>query len=188
MPILIEGVCVLLKKGSVIEHYQGGYGQFLFDLQDQNKLIESHELISISFNSHEDARDYLQFIANKGLKIMMINEDDPHNADALLVDQVFGPSFRVYWLDLIRLETNPHSKARESNKKLNAKAVKAKVDDREHIVIAASDREVDDKEEARLHSWGKDEIAFPKDWEFKTSKSMDLEFMRMAENRSKLTH
>ena len=49
-------------------------------------------------------------------------------------------------------------------------------------------REVDEKEEVRLQGWGRDEIAFPKDWDFKSSKSMDLEFMRMAENRSKLTH
>jgi len=185
MPILIEGVCVLLKKGSVIERYQGGYGQFIFDLQDQSKLIECNDLISIGFNCHEEARSYLQFLAQQGLKIMMINEENPHNADALLVDQVFGPSFRVYWLDFIHLNPNPHSNARQINKR---DKTKNKVGDKEHIVIAATDQEVDDKEEARLHGWGREEIAFPKDWEFKSSKSMDLEFMRMAENRSKLTH
>ena len=36
--------------------------------------------------------------------------------------------------------------------------------------------------------WGRDEITIPKYWDFKSSKSMDLEFMRMAEKRSKLTH
>ncbi|MEI7503526.1 MAG: hypothetical protein WCJ61_09600, partial [Paludibacter sp.] len=70
MPVLIEGVCVLLKKGSVIERYQGGYSQFLFDLHDQSKLIESNQLLSMSFNNHEEARNYLQFIAQKGLKII----------------------------------------------------------------------------------------------------------------------
>ena len=187
MPVLIEGVCVLLKKGSVIERYLGGYGQFIFDLHDQSKLIESNDLLSISFNSHDEARNYLQFIAQKGLKIMMINEDNPQNADALLVDQVFGPSFRVYWLDFIHLGANPHSKARQSSKKQGSKT-KNKAGDDEHIVIAATDREMDEKEEVRLMAWGKDEIAFPKNWEFKSSKSMDLEFMRMAENCSKLTH
>ena len=187
MPVLIEGVCVLLKKGSVIERYQGGYGQFIFDLHDQNKLIESNDLLSISFNSHDEARNYLQFIAQKGLKIMMINEDNPQNADALLVDQVFGPSFRVYWLDFIHLGANPHSKSRQNSKKQGSKT-KNKVGDGEHIVIAATDQELDEKEEVRNLNWGREEIAFPKDWEFKSSKSMDLEFMRMAENRSKLTH
>jgi hypothetical protein len=62
------------------------------------------------------------------------------------------------------------------------------VGDDEHIVIAATDQELDEKEEVRQLRWGREEIVFPKDWEFKTSKSMDLEFMRMAENRSKLTH
>lgn len=185
MPVLIEGVCVLLKKGSVIERYQGGYSQFIFDLHDQNKLIKSNDLLSISFNSHEEARNYLQFIAQKGLKIMMINEDNPQKIDAVLVDQVFGPSYRVYWLDFIHLGANPDSKARQNNKRSKTKS---KVGDGESIVIAATDEEVDEKEEVRLHGWGRDEIAFPKDWEFKTSKSMNLEFMRMVENRSKLTH
>ena len=187
MPVLIEGVCVLLKKGSIIERYEGGFGQFIFDLHDRSKLIESNDLLSISFNNHQEARSYLQFIAERGLKIMMINEDNPQNADALLVDQVFGPSFRVYWLDFIHLGANPQSKARQNRRKLASKT-KNKVGDDEHIVIAATDREMDEKEEVRLMAWGKDEIAFPKDWEFKSSKSMDLEFMRMAENRSKLTH
>ena len=181
MPVLIEGVSVLLKKGSIIERYQGGYGQFLFDLHDRSKYSESNELISISFNNHEEARVYLKFLVERGLKIMLFNEDNPNNTDAMLVDQVFGPSFRVYWLDFIHLSPNPQSKARR-------KAKKPKVSDDEHIVIAATDREVDDKDEIRQIGWGKDEIAFPKDWEFKKSKSMDLEFMRMAENRSKLTH
>ena len=187
MPVLIEGVCVLLKKGSVMERYQGGYGQFVFDLHDRSNLIESNDLLSISFNNHQEARSYLQFIAERGLKIMMINEDNPPNADALLVDQFFGPSFRVYWLDFIHLGANPNSKARKSRKKQAGKT-KNTVGDDEHIVIAATDREMDEKEEVRLMAWGKDEIAFPKDWEFKSSKSMDLEFMRMAENRRKLTH
>jgi len=187
MPVLIEGVCVLLKKGSVIERYQGGYSQFLFDLHDQSKLIESNQLLSMSFNNHEEARNYLQFIAQKGLKIMLINEDNPQKIDAVLVDQVFGPSCRVYWLDFIHLGANPHSKARQSSKKQGSRT-KNKVGDDEHIVIAATDQELDEKEEIRLLRWGGEEIAFPKDWEFKTSKSMDLEFMRMAEHRSKLTH
>ena len=181
MPVLIEGVCVLLKKGSVIERYQGGYGQFIFDLHDQSKLCESDGLLNVSFDNHAAARKYLEFLVHRGLKIMLLNEDNPNNTDAMLVDQVFGPSFRVYWLDFIHLNPNPHSKAR-------AKSKKPLVSDQEHIVIAATDEEVDRKDEARIHGWGKEEIAFPKDWEFKKSKSMDLEFMRMAENRSKLTH
>lgn len=182
MPVLIEGVCVLLKKGSVIERYQGGYGQFIFDLHDRSKLSESNELISISFDNHQQARNYLQFLVQQGLKVMLLNEDNPNNTDALLVDQVFGPSFRVYWLDFIHLSPSSNIKTRKT------RASKSKVGEYEEIVIAATEKELDEKEEARLLRWGKDEISFPKDWEFKKSKSMDLEFLRMAENRSKQLH
>ena len=144
MPVLIEGVCVLLKKGSVIERYQGGYGQFIFDLHDQSKLSESNDLISIGFNSHDEARNYLQFLAERGLKIMLVNEDNPNNTDAMLVDQVFGPSFRVYWLDFIHLSPNASNKNKSKSKK-------QKLSDREHIVIAATDDEVEIKDEARVH-------------------------------------
>ena len=180
MPVLIEGVCVLLRRGAIIERYQGGYGQFLFDIQDQNKLSESNELLCIGFANHDEARSYLKFLVQRGLKIMLLNENNPNNTDAILVDQVFGPSFRVYWLDFIHLNANPHSKSRKKGK--------SKVGDDEHIVIAATEQELDDKEAVRMLGWDKSEIAFPKNWEFKNSKSMDLEFLRMAENRSKLTH
>ena len=181
MPVLIEGVCVILRKGSIIERYQGGYGQFLFDLQDRTKLCECNDLLSIGFDTHDAARNYLKFLVQKGLKVMLLNEDNPNNTDAMLVDQVFGPSFRVYWLDFIHLSQNPSSKSRRRSKK-------PQVGNEESIVIAASDQEVDDKEEVRLHGWDRKDIAFPKDWEFKSSKSMDLEFLRMSQTRSKHVH
>ena len=72
MPVLIEGVCVLLKKGSVIERYQGGYGQFIFDLHDQSKLCESDGLLNVSFDNHAAARKYLEFLVHRGLKICLL--------------------------------------------------------------------------------------------------------------------
>ena len=73
MPVLIEGVCVLLKKGAIHQRYQGGYGQFIFDLVDQSKLWSSNELLSIRFDTHAEARQYLEFVAAKGLKVIQIN-------------------------------------------------------------------------------------------------------------------
>lgn len=183
MPVLIEGVCVLLKRGSVIERYQGGYGQFIFDLQDRSRLWESEGLLSVGFENHASARKYLEFLVQRGLKIMLINEENPNNTDAMLVDQVFGPSFRVYWLDFIHLSPNSNSKQNS-----RSKSKRPQLRNQENIVIAATFDEVDSNDEARMSGWDKSDIAFPMDWEFKRSKSMDLEFMRMAENRSKLTH
>ena len=58
----------------------------------------------------------------------------------------------------------------------------------EHILIAATYEEVDEKEELRIKNWDQGEIAYPLDWKYESSKSLDLEFLRMAENRSYLNH
>jgi hypothetical protein len=58
----------------------------------------------------------------------------------------------------------------------------------EHILIAATYEETDEKEELRIKNWDQGEIAYPLDWKYENSKSLDLEFLRMAENRSYLNH
>ena len=183
MPVLIEGISVILKKGAIHERYEGGYGRFIFDIQDQGSLCVSNQLVRVGFETHELARQYLQLLVTRGLKIMLLNEENPNNTDAMLVDQVFGPSFRVYWLDFIHLDTNPDVK---KNKKIKKGQLKGNTF--ESITIAATDWEVEKKEEIRVVGWNKDEIGFPVNWEYKKSKSMALEFMRMSENRSSLTH
>jgi hypothetical protein len=59
---------------------------------------------------------------------------------------------------------------------------------KEHILIAATYEETDEKEELRIKNWDQGEIAYPLDWKYESSKSLDLEFLRMAENRSYLNH
>ena len=181
MPVLIEGVCVLLKKGAIHQRYQGGYGQFIFDLVDQSKLWSSNELLSIRFDDHAAARQYLEFVAAKGLKVIQINEEDPHNTDALLVDQIFGPSFKVYWLKFLRA----WPVAEEQKPSRSKKSPKPNF---ERLAIVATDDEMEAIEEVRRQCWKRDEITFPKDWEFTQSQTMDLDFMRMSENRSYLDH
>jgi len=183
MPVLIEGVSVLLKKGAIHERYVGGYGRFIFDIQDQGGLCVSDQLVRVGFDTHALAREYLQLLAIRGLKIMLLNEENPNNTDAILVDQVFGPSFRVYWLDFIHLDVNLKAKKNNKIKKGELKGYAL-----ESITIAATDWELDKKEEVRVVGWNKEEIGFPVNWEYKKSKSMELEFMRMAEKRSSLTH
>ena len=179
MPVLIEGVSVLLRKGSIHERYQGGYGQFLFDLNGYVSFTASNQLLCIAYKNHDEARALLQMLASKGLKIALINEEDPSKTDAVLVDQVFGPSIRVWWLDFIPL-------VRPRN--ANTKRAKKKQLPEENILIAATYEEVDEKEELRIKNWDQGEIAYPTDWKYENSKSLDLEFLRMAENRSYLNH
>ena len=180
MPVLIEGVSVLLKKGAVIERYTGGYGQFLFDLNGHKSLTSSNQLLCVQYENHEQARAYLQLIAQKGLKVALINIENPSDTDAVLVDQVFGPSIRVWWLDFITLDQSTDLAKSKIRKKPNSI--------KEKIVVAATNDEMDEREELRLQCWQRSEIAFPEGWKYKESKSLELEFLRMAENRSFRDH
>jgi len=143
MPVLIEGVSVLLRKGSIHERYQGGYGQFLFDLNGYVSFTASNQLLCVAYKNHDEARALLQMLASKGLKIALINEEDPSKTDAVLVDQVFGPSIRVWWLDFIPLVRPRVGKTKRAKKK--------ELPD-ENILIAATFEEVDEKKNSALRT------------------------------------
>jgi len=184
MPVLIEGVSVLLRKGSIHERYKGGYAQFLFDLNDYVSFTASNQLLCVSYKNHDEARVLLKMLAGNGMRVALINEEDPSRTDAVLVDQVFGPSVRVWWIDLI---TVSRSRKIEAQVRVESKE-EIKESSQEHILIAATYEETDEKEELRIKNWDQGEIAYPLDWKYESSKSLDLEFLRMAENRSYLNH
>ena len=179
MPVLIEGVSVLLRKGPIYERYKGGYAQFLFDLNGYVSFTACNQLLCVQYKNHEEARALLQMLASKGMRVALINEEDPRNTDAVLVDQVFGASFPVHWIDLIPLVRPRVVKSEQGAEKK---------DSEESILIAATYDEIDEKEELRIRNWDKGEIAYPLDWAYESSKSLDLEFLRMAENRSFRDH
>jgi hypothetical protein len=192
MPVLIEGVSVLLRKGSIHERYKGGYAQFLFDLNGYVSFTASNQLLCVSYKTHDEARALLKMLAGNGMRVALINEDDPSKTDAVLVDQVFGPSVRVWWIDLIPVSRSRKMKAevKVESKAQSKQASKEELIEpsQEHILIAATYEETDEKEELRIKNWDQGEIAYPLDWKYENSKSLDLEFLRMAENRSYLNH
>lgn len=192
MPVLIEGVSVLLRKGSIHERYKGGYAQFLFDLNDYVSFTASNQLLCVSYKTHVEARALLKMLADNGMRIALINEEDSSKTDAVLVDQVFGPSVRVWWIDLIPISRSRKIKAEmieKSKEELKRKLKEESIElSKEHILIAATYEETDEKEELRIKNWDQGEIAYPLDWKYENSKSLDLEFLRMAENRSYLNH
>jgi len=95
MQVLIEDVSVLLRKGSVHECYKGGYAQFIFDLNDYVSFTASNQLLCVSYKTHVATRAILKMLANKGMRVTLINEEDLSKTDTVLVDQVFEPSVRI---------------------------------------------------------------------------------------------
>ena len=188
MPVLIEGVSVLLRKGSIHERYKGGYAQFLFDLNDYVSFTASNQLLCVSYKTHIEARGLLKILADNGMRVALINEEDSSKTDAVLVDQVFGPSVRVWWIDLIPISRSRKISAEAKEKSKGESKEDSREPSKEHILIAATYEEADEKEELRIKNWDQGEIAYPLDWKYEDSKSLALEFLRMAENRSYLNH
>lgn len=182
MPVLIEGVSLVLKKGAIYERYEGGYGTFLYELQGHISLTSCNQLVCIQFENHDQAREYLKQLTERGMRVGLMNIPDPLDTDVVLVDQVFGPSIKVWWLDFITLNQRTEIANGRNQLPKKDKALPEK------IVVAASNEEMDDREELRLKSWNRDEIGFPEKWNYKESKSLELEFLRMAENRSFRDH
>ena len=144
----------------------------------------SNQLLCVAYKTHDEARALLKMLAGNGMRVALINEEDPSRTDAVLVDQVFGPSVRVWWIDLI-----PVSRSRKIKAEVKAESKEeSKESSQEHILIAATYEETDEKEELRIRNWDQGEIAYPLDWKYENSKSLDLEFLRMAENHSYLNH
>ena len=78
-----------------------GGAQFLFDLNDYVSFTASNQLLCVSYKTHDEARALLKRLAGNGMRVALINEEDSSRTDAVLVDQVFGTSVRVWWIDLI---------------------------------------------------------------------------------------
>ena len=36
--VIVEGSCIVVRKEAILENYQGGMAQFLFDIPDSNTL------------------------------------------------------------------------------------------------------------------------------------------------------
>jgi hypothetical protein len=81
----------------------------------------------------------------------------------------------VWWLDFISLVRPRVVKIKRAKKKELPE---------ENILIAATHEEMEEKEELRIKNWDRGEIAYPTDWKYENSKSLDLEFLRIAEDRS----
>jgi hypothetical protein len=180
MPVLIEGVTVLIKRGALFDTYKGGYDQFIYDLQDQSALAVSNDLVRISFEDHASARAYQKLLVERGLKVALINENEPARIDAVLIDQVFGASMTIFWLNYIAIDHAAKPDRYRLPEEINNFS--------EKITVAATDDELDGRENIRLGQLINEDVGFPSDWERKKQKALALSFMRMSESRSLLEH
>ena len=161
--VIVEGSCIVVRKEAILENYQGGMAQFLFDLPDENTLSQDDYLMSFSFTDYHQAKSHYFYIAKRGLKITDFMPEISY-ADAILFDQNFGPSHSAPWISFSY----------------------EKIDARNQVRIAQSDLEEDDYFETEEIRRAK--IHVPKNWAYEKSKTQMLPFQRMNKFKSFLNH
>ena len=161
--VLVEGSAIVVRKDAILENYQGGMGQFLFDIPNENTLSQDDYLMSFSFQNYHLAKAHYFYLAKQGLKITDFMPEVTF-ADAILWDQHFGPSHHPYWVRFSQ----------------------EKIDSQHRVRIAQFDFEETNEYDTEKIRMGK--IAVPKDWKYETSVTQMLPYERMNLYPSRLNH
>jgi hypothetical protein len=161
--VLVEGSAIVVRKSSIIENYQGGMPQFLFDIPDGKALSQDDYLMSVSFNNYHLAKKHYFYIAKQGLKITDFMPEITF-ADAVLWDQNFGPSLNTYWVRFLS----------------------EKIDSKNTVRIAQFDFEENDYYDTEKMRMAK--IGVPMDWKYEKSVTKLLPFERLNFYKSHLNH
>ena len=161
--VIVEGSCIVVRKEAILENYQGGMAQFLFDIPDNNTLSQDDYLMSFGFKDYHQAKSHYFLIAKKGLKITDFMPEISY-ADAILFDQNFGPSHHASWINFSY----------------------EKIDATNRVGIAHSIHEEDDYFDTE--SMRRAKIGVPKNWEYEKSVTQMLQYQRMNKFKSFLNH
>lgn len=96
MAVIVEGLTVLLRCNSVVQHYKGGLQAFVTSLHE-DRLCADGELIAIGLDSSAHVDSCLMQLRRKGLC---------DGEDMLVADQIYGLSTHCDWLVLQRIYWN----------------------------------------------------------------------------------
>ncbi len=161
--VIVEGSCIVVRKEAILENYQGGMAQFLFDIPDNNTLSQDDYLMSFGFKDYHQAKSHYFLIAKKGLKITDFMPEISY-ADAILFDQNFGPSYPASWVSFSY----------------------EKVDAANRVCIAQSNEEEYDNFDT--DNMRRAKIGVPNNWAYEKSVTQMLPYQRMNKFKSFLNH
>jgi hypothetical protein len=102
MPILIEGISVVILCHSIVEKMSGGVDYFYKNLP--NKTLRSDgDLACLHFMTPHDTKAYVDFLNNSGLTY---RDKNGAPIDIIVVDQNRGPMVSCDWLDFGHADWN----------------------------------------------------------------------------------
>lgn len=95
MPVLVEGISVILRLDTIEENYPGGWEGFARDCPN-NSLCADGDLARVGFMSPQDTERYVSSIASHGLTYL----DDGEAVDLVVANQQRGFAAPCGWAEL----------------------------------------------------------------------------------------
>ncbi|WP_034161575.1 hypothetical protein [Sphingomonas sp. ERG5] len=94
MAVLVEGLSVVVRGGSVAHHYRGGIKAFIADVPVKCFCADG-SLACVSFMSPDDVQAYIELLERQGLTYL---DADRTTIDIVVVDQRTGPCVPCSWV------------------------------------------------------------------------------------------
>lgn len=97
MALLIEAVCVVIRRDAIKRKFFGGEGGFMQTLPNGTLCVEE-SLVRLSFMAPREAVAYIAQLEEAGLRFVK----DDKAFDIVIVDQTQGPTAPCDWLEFRR--------------------------------------------------------------------------------------
>ena len=94
MPVLVEGISVIVRRGAIDSRFRGGWRNFESDVPNRT-LCTDEELARVGFMSSVDVEAYVGRLEMGGLTFV----EDGRSVDVAVVDQLHGPTVPTDWLE-----------------------------------------------------------------------------------------
>jgi hypothetical protein len=99
MPVLIEGLSVVVKRASIESKYPGGWEAFLCDIPNRTLCYDEY-IARVGFMTPPDAQGFVQHLQAKGLCFT----DEGIATDIAGVSQLSGLLAKYDWLEFDHME------------------------------------------------------------------------------------
>jgi hypothetical protein len=94
MPVLIEGISVVLQVGAIANRFPGGVAGF-GRAAPNDTLCADNELARVGFMAPGDVQEYVRSLEARGL----VYKRDGKPIDLVVVDQQSGPTVACDWIE-----------------------------------------------------------------------------------------
>jgi hypothetical protein len=98
MPVLVEGISVVVRRDVIARRYPGGWDAFVRDAPNRT-LCADPELARLGFMVPADVEEFVTRLASHGIRF----KEAGKALDLVVVDQMNGPTTPCDWIELGRI-------------------------------------------------------------------------------------